>query len=446
MKIRPALSAPANPAARVTAAIACSMGLLALGSLPQLAFSQALATNLDEPNVTTYFVLGSNIYDINYSYPQVPAAPTHSWSRVTGVSGRPSIASGSPIASYVNTIYNAPEEFYLTSTASGLHVEQLWGNQLSPTDLNTLTHSSVPAIQGSSVVGFMDSCALTDNVFYVGTDQHIHMLVWGAPGAPSPALSGWSQVDLTVKSGTVAAGGFALTAHEASQSEEVFYIGTDHHVHELWRWSGCSGGAQYDGWHNSDVTLANQNGSPPASFGPLTSFFDDNGNDVDAVFFVDSIGHLHELYMSNYMTPVNEWVHADVTSQTGVAVGALSPLVSQPTTTQNFQESVYFLDAHSNVWVASSAPIPSGYVSWGALNLTSSAGAAPAAAHSPLAADVDFVICNTIPGGCGTDQRLSSRAEVYYMGTDQHVHMLAQENEIGPNWFATDLTVATGAP
>jgi hypothetical protein len=168
------------------------------------------------------------------------------------------------------------EVFYLTprpstsATQTLFDVEQIYNDAHLYTSLTLPSPSSPGAAPGaetaavsSSLVGYIDPCVGyqgagpitgSDNVFYVGANQHVELLT-----SPASAGSAWSFLDFTGKlqSGVTSVGG-VLSGHISGlgmpyQREEVFYIGSVgsvNHVFELWRWSGCPifGWERYDGW------------------------------------------------------------------------------------------------------------------------------------------------------------------------------------------------------
>jgi hypothetical protein len=306
----------------------------------------------------------------------------------------PVAAIGSALLSYENTIYGAPETFYLVPNASsGEQIEQLWGKSWSPTSLTSVAGAQ-PAAVGSNLVGYIDNIAGTDNVFYQGTDGRIHVLTW-SPGAP------WSE-DTRVAASSPPAAAFAsaLTGHMTGSSEELFYIGSNQHVYELWRWS-----KNFDGWHSTDVTMAN--GSKPlAAIGSALAGFYDPVAGTDAVFYVGTDQHLHELLFAN-----GDFTAVDVTSESkGPLVGSGSALAAHLNTIAGSEE-VFFVTSNQTLeeaWTWSTAT-----PAWGEYNMLQgyAASATPPSPGSPLATDIDTV------GGGKTD-------ELYYMGTDGVVHEL----------------------
>ena len=87
----------------------------------------------------------------------------------------------------------------------------------------------------------------SQHVFFIGTDNHVHEL--------DIAGAGWDDHDLTTLAGAVApTPTTALTGYPLSNnSKHVFFIGTDNHVHELF-----IAGA---GWADNDLDGAHVAGS-----------------------------------------------------------------------------------------------------------------------------------------------------------------------------------------
>jgi hypothetical protein len=374
--------------------------------------SGIVSTDMDQVDskLTAFYIArDSNLYGLEYPWAQ------KQWSQVTGTGGRPAVAKGSGIATYLNTINGTPEVFYLAATSQGEHVEQLWGSTWSSNDLTSATRAPAAAT-GSRLVGHIDSCANTDNLFYVGSDQHIRLLTW-------TPTRGWTSADLTRASRTGGALGTALIGHLTGASEEVFYFDARKHVHELWRWSGCPNGPRFDGWHNSDLNVANGNGAPNAmAASPLAGFYDAKAN-ADAIFYIDTSGELRELFFSP-----SSWSNIDVTKVSGGPRPAAGSSLVAHVNTIAASEEVYFTDADSNVrevWAWSTSAR-----AWNAPSYTinGQAGGAPAAAPgSPLATDM-----NT----------LANSDEVYYIGVDKEAHLLSWNQ----TWSSTDITAASGAP
>jgi hypothetical protein len=349
--------------------------------------SGALASNMDgaDNQVRVYHFEPSPSGDLE----MFSSSGTWTATDVTGADNLPAAAVGSPIIAYEQTIYGAPEAFYLVATTNGgEQIEQLWGSSQSPTALT----NAQPAAVGSGLAGYSDPIAVSDNVFFQGTDQHIHLITW-SPGAA------WGE-DTRILNAPVAAFASAITGHMTPESEELFYIGTNQHIYELWRWS-----KNFDGWHLTDVTAANGM-KPIAAIGsPLAGFYDTKAG-TDAVFYVGTNQHVYELLFTASL-----WESIDVTQKSDAPLVGAGTSLAAHLNTQAGSEEVYFVNQNQTIeelW-SWSTPTPV----WDAYDMFAGRAAQATLANpsSPLAADMD-----TVNGGL-TD-------ELYYIGTDGVVHEL----------------------
>jgi hypothetical protein len=166
-------------------------------------------------------------------------------------------------------------------------------------DLTSLARA-VPPTPTSALTGHRLSNDNSKHVFFIGTDNHVHELF--------PAGGGrWADNDLTTLAGVGAkppTPTSALTSHTLSNdnSQHVFFIGTDNHVHELF-----IAGA---GWHDNDLTTL-AGAVPPTPTSALTSHTLSNDNSQH-VFFIGTDNHVHELYF----TAAAGWVDNDLTALT----------------------------------------------------------------------------------------------------------------------------------
>jgi len=176
------------------------------------------------------------------------------------------------------------------------HVHELFiaGAGWNHNDLTALA-GAVPPTPGSALTGYR----LSDNsqhVFFVGTDNHVHELFI--------AGAGWNDNDLTTLAGAVPpTPASALTGYPLSNdSQHVFYIGTDNHVHELDIIAGS-------GWNDNDLT-ALAGAVPPTPASALTGYrLSDNSKHV---FYISANNHVHELYIAAGAG----WVDNDLTALT----------------------------------------------------------------------------------------------------------------------------------
>jgi hypothetical protein len=360
---------PLRRALRCAAAALPAAIALALHANPAAAAAGSLAANMDAVNneVDVYAIPEGQTSIVEFSF-------NGSWSStdLMTAAGAPAATPGSPIAAYENTVNSDPEIFYLTPDSNGGNiVEQMYTTFWF---LGNITASSgaQAAGEGSGLVGYMDNNNGSDNVFYQGTDGYIHLMSWTSSG-------GWVN-ETSIANKRAAAPGSALTGHATSNSEELFFIGTNRHVYELWRWS-----LNFDGWHLTDVTEAN-GAKPLAKAGsPLASFYDPSAG-VDAVFYVGTDKHLHEALFANGV-----WEAVDVTDQSGAPeVGPGSALAAHLNTGANSEEVYYEL---GNKTIEQVYTFSTSTPSWvGGNTFTGNAAKAKkAVSASALATDMDSV-------------------------------------------------------
>jgi hypothetical protein len=135
-----------------------------------------------------------------------------------------------------------------------------------------------------------------ERLFYLTSDQHVHMLV------SQNGLS-WSDSDLTRQTGgTLAAGFTALTSFHDTLGEHVFYVGGNGDLYQLYGYwyerPFCTGFPTplcslrwLLGWVNQDL------GVRPYQYFQLTSFGDGTGEHVFYTFYDASwVLHVHEHY------------------------------------------------------------------------------------------------------------------------------------------------------
>ncbi|MBV8508225.1 MAG: hypothetical protein JOZ11_20765 [Alphaproteobacteria bacterium] len=444
-----------HPTAPVLAATVSALALL-LQSTTSSAGNAVLAVNEDEINGSLNVFYGSaakpeQLYEM--FFPEIPQP--EGWKKVTGVAARPEPATLSAAVSFDDYVLGHPQVFYLAAGAQGAPaIELLWNTSLTPLDVTSQTHAQTPAM-GTSLVGYDDECAATDNVFFVGSDRHVHHIYY-------KKNHGWFTEDLTRRSGAGPVEGLNLAGHEAQSSEEIFYLEADGHVHELWRWSGCPDAPGFDGWHHVDLVAASGGHAPRALAGSgLTSFFDPNtavsssgvyesSGTLDAVLYVDGQHHLQEIYL----TSSSAWKDLDLTAQSGAAaVPAGSALASQAWLYQSDGffaafEDVYFIDAKAGIWEISSAfegaqgqnNAGSPY-KWTAVDASKAAKAPAAGVGTPMQLDINDILCP--PGQCDSS---GFRKEINYVGTDEHVHSLGEYMFDLTGWTVEDLSTFTGAP
>jgi hypothetical protein len=272
-------------------------------------------------------------------------------------------------------------------------------------DLTASTGAPLAAA-GSPVVGFENLAYSFREVFFLGTDQHIYHF-WAPPGVP------WAVEDLTAATGAPLAAG-PLTAFENDfwGFREVFYAGTDQHVYHFWASPGVA-------WCVEDLTGAT--GAPPAAAGSVLSGFENNVWGFREVFYTGTNQHVYHFWAP----PGVPWGVEDLTASTAApSAAAGSALSGFENSRWDFRELFYLgTDQHVyHFWAQPGVP-------WAVEDLTGPSGAPLAAVGSALS---------------GFENALWDIRELFYLGTDQHVHHFWSAP--GAPWGVEDLTGSTGAP
>jgi hypothetical protein len=311
-------------------------------------------------------------------------------------------------------------------------------------NLNDLTATTGSPDAFAQPTGYVFDAFGTQHVTYLGTDMHIHELLWdrsgwhqhdltsatSSPQGDNTAIGyvfldtqhviffgagvgqlwrdshGWHYENILGASGAVGVTftgrpiGYGFTAQ---RTQHVNFPDLSGDVQELW-WDSASG------WHQNNLTTAA--GAPKTSANPTGYVFDAQGTQHVNYVGVDS--HVHELWWDAAGWHVN-----DLTAATGaplaqnnrVAAGYVFP--SQGTQHVNY----IGVDNHIHeLWWDTSG--------WHHNDLTTAAGA-PDASGSPFG----FMF--------------AGNQEVLFRGVDNHIHELSW-NSAG--WHDSDLTIATGAP
>ena len=319
------------------------------------------------------------------------------------VSTAPDVAAGSALTGYALGI--SKHVFYVGADS---HIHELWwdsGSGWHLNDLMTGVAGGAPnAAVGSALTGYV--LDHTQHVFYLGADSHVHDL-WRDPG------SGWRSNDLmTAAAGAPnAAVGSALTGCTLGNTQHVFYVGADSHVHELW-WD------PERVWHPNDLMTAVAGGAPNAAVG--SALTGHTLGFIQHVFYLGAENHVHELWWD----PGSGWHPNDLMT---AAAGAPNAAVGSALTgyAHAIIQHVFYLAADSHVHELRRDP-RSG---WRSNDLMTAAGAPNAAIGSAL---TGYVLGNT--------------QHVFYVGEDSRVHELWRDTEGG--WHQNDLMtgVAGRAP
>jgi hypothetical protein len=314
----------------------------------------------------------------------VPPTPT---SALTGFRLGPALGPNTKHVFFIGTDNHVYELYFTAGTGWVFN------------DLTSLARA-VPPTPTSALAGH----SLSDDskhVFFIGTDNHVHELFIAGGGR-------WADNDLTTLAGVGAkppTPTSALTSYRlGDDSQHVFFIGTDNHVHELF-----IAGA---GWHDNDLT-ALAGAVAPAAASALTGYRL-VGDDSLHVFFIGTDNHVHELFFAG-----GSWAANNLTALAGaVPPTPTSALTGYPLSDNS--QHVFFIGTDSHVHELS---INGG--SWADNDLTTLAGAV---APTPASALTGYPL--------GDNSK-----HVFFIGTDDHVHELYFTG--GAGWVDNDLTALT---
>jgi hypothetical protein len=318
------------------------------------------------------------------------------WSKadLSSLTGAPNASITSEIKTAFDSVAGTMEVHYI---GTDQHVHALWYNGTWHTTDLTSTTGALNAIAGSPLTVVHDTLFNAQDVHYIGTDQHVHLLWYDGS---------WHTEDLSSMAGALnAAANSRLAAdfNSLANTTEVHYLGTDQHIHSFW----------YNGtWHTTDL-MATTGALNAVSGSPITSMKDTLFNTQD-IHYVGTDQHVHLLWYDGL------WHTEDLTQIAGalnVATG--SKLASDFNTIANTPE-IHYVAADQHIhsfWYNGS---------WHTTDLMATTGAVNAASSTPITSAVDTV-ANTV--------------DLEYVGTDQHIHQLWYNG----TWHHTDLT-ATTAP
>jgi hypothetical protein len=311
---------------------------------------------------------------------------------LSALTGSPSASSTGGIKTAFDSVSGTMEVHYI---GTDQHVHTLWYNGTWHTTDLTTTTGALNAISGSPLTVTRDTLFNTQDVHYIGTDQHVHLLWYDGS---------WHTEDLSAMAGAPnAASNSRLAAdfNTLANTVEVHYLGTDQHIHSFW----------YNGtWHTTD--LMTTTGALNAVAGsPITSMHDTLFNTQD-IHYIGTDQHVHLLWYDGL------WHTEDLSAMAGALNAASgSPLASDFNTLANTPE-VHYLASDQHIhsfWYNGT---------WHTTDLMFTTGATDAVAGSPLTSAVD-TIANTV--------------DLEYVGTDRHVRQLWYNG----TWHTTDLTAAT---
>jgi hypothetical protein len=301
--------------------------------------------------------------------------------------------------------------------------------------VNPMPGNATPLQPGTDIVGFQYCCgtvgnkqAVIDNVAYVGTDMHVHVL---SCTVPCPI---WSDVDATAQAGVTSVRYLTHLAAQVSMGyvlagAQVFYIGSDGHPHKLLLpliTTDCGGEYQQGGcfrywsrtWTDVDLSVNTLVYVAPAWGTPLAVL---SQSEIDHSFYIGTDNHVHQIAKEDI---IGASLSLDLDLSYFGAPNAQSqgPLVAQWNST-NGDAAVFYLDGSLNVRSATASA--SNTTSWSVppYSLQAYSGAPAAAWDSPLAVNGNY--------------------HVFYFDSSGNLEELLGQLE---NWAYGSLSTQTGSP
>jgi len=327
------------------------------------------------------------------------------------VAGAPTAAASTAIASQIDELYDGSEVFYVDNAQ---HVHELYYDYSKTawyhTDVTALTGAPLPAA-GTPLVSLVNPYAKSIQVDYLDSSGHIHEVY-------SWDRKNWYTGDLTASTGAPAAApnsSLVTEINKEANSVEIYFLGTDRHVRELWwelTWA--------PGWHSSDPTAAA--GAPNAATGSaLVSLNNPIANTVQ-VDYLGTDQHVHELWWNG------AWHTDDLSAITNAPIAATGSSLATEVNTLSTPNRVelYYIANDQTVQELWFSPSPWG---WNYADPSGSAGAPNATVGSPLVS-----LVNTI----------ANSVQVHYIGADDHVHEVYTWD--WTKWFTGDVNLDSNDP
>lgn len=187
-----------------------------------------------------------------------------------------------------------PRVIYITQPTNGNeYATEVFLN--GSTWVNEGTLSVAAAAPGTAVAGYLFNT--TSQAFYIGTDGHIHEVY-------KPSNSGWLATDVTVAANApLPISGSNLLGYKFNSNAPIHYFTSNGHVHQIW-WNGSS-------WKTDDVTqlagtapncvVGTQNGVKA----PLTGYMFNGQPTVNC-----SAGGLIQMWWTGSKELWNDWTGA----------------------------------------------------------------------------------------------------------------------------------------
>jgi hypothetical protein len=189
-------------------------------------------------------------------------------------------------------------------------------------------------VSGTAMAGYLFNTS--PQVFFIGTDGHIH---------ETYLTNAWLTADVTVASGApLPISESSLLGYQFNSNGPVYFVAGDFHVHQSW-WNGSS-------WHTNDVTALA--GAPIVEAGsvvsPLMGYM---FNGQPTINYVDnSFQNIDQMWWTGSQEKWNDW-----TTLAGVAPPAGFPFDATPLTGYAFggQSTVFYVSSsdhelHETFW------------------------------------------------------------------------------------------------
>jgi hypothetical protein len=309
---------------------------------------------------------------------------------------------GSPLCAYPWRWGRSQQVVFLDAAAHVNELSQKGAGRWSWANLSAIA-GAPPAAPQSRLSGYPWLAGKCKQVVYLDTGGQVHELVVGG------TASKWTHTNLSVASSApTRASGAELCGYdwEAGSSKQVVYFDNCGSVNELFRRLGQD-------WRYANLSEASK--APAAAHDSKLSGYQWTAGNTKQVVYLDSAGHVHELYCA----VGGNWLHGPLSEMTGAQPAALgSAIVGYEWQLENCKQVVY-LDAAGNVWELSLVHGSK----WIHANLTSLTSAPPAVSGSPLTAF----------------QWIYGKAkQVMYLDAAGHVHQL--QIVAGGGWKHIDIS------
>ncbi|HET9281362.1 MAG TPA: RHS repeat-associated core domain-containing protein [Candidatus Angelobacter sp.] len=319
-------------------------------------------------------------------------------SSISWNSSTSNILTNSPLSAYVNN-----GAYYIDVIGTNQNIYHMY-DETGTWQARNLTWSGAPnAGTGSSVASTFNVAKWTTSVYFVATDQHLHVFTC------CPNNGNWGTYDVTSQAGSASILTTSpLSTYIGNNSEWIYAFGTNANEYQMYDSSGS--------WKAQNMTAA---GAPNAASGSsIVSSFNPSTWDT-STYYVGTDLHIHriECCFNN-----DNWGTTDITTSSGAPNTLATSTLSLANYTMNNSDSLFAIASNNDIYSYGDTSPTS---SWSKIDVSSYTGAPSAISGSQLASSFN-------PNTWKTN--------VYYVGSDQHLHLLMCCE--GGNWTALDLSSA----